>query len=66
MTIDERIEGLTQSVELLAKMHEKTAEEISHLVAETRRFQYWAEAIILNYEARLRALAKEPPAQPPE
>jgi len=65
VTIDERIEALTQSVELLAGMHKQTEEEIAKLAAQNRRFQYWAEAIILNFESRLRALAKEPPAEPP-
>ena len=65
MTIDERIEGLVQSTELLLRSHEHTQNEIKDLIRETRRFQYWAEAIILNQESRLRALAKEPPEEPP-
>ena len=48
MTIDERIEGLVQSTELLLRSHEQTQNEIKDLIRETRRFQYWAEAIILN------------------
>ena len=59
-TIDQRIDGLVQSVELLAGMHQQTETEIRNLAAEVRKFKFWAEAVILNHEARLRALAKEP------
>ena len=65
MNIDERIDALTHSVELLAGMHERTEAEIKALATEVRRFKYWAEAIILNFDSRLRALSKEPPPEPP-
>ena len=63
MTVDERIEALAQSVELLAEMHKQTEAQIAELATQTRRFQYWTEAIILNFESRFRALSKdqEPP-----
>lgn len=65
MTIDERIEALTQSMELLAGMHRQTEKEIHDLTREVGKFKFWAEAVILNHEARLRALAQEPPTQEP-
>jgi hypothetical protein len=64
VNIDERISALTQSVELLASLHRETEQEIRTLTTEVRRFKFWAEAVILNQEARLRALAKEPPPEP--
>jgi len=74
-TIDERIDALTHTVELLAEMHQTdwekmktqihvTQQQINELAQETRRFRYWAEAVILNFDSRLRALAKEPPEPP--
>ena len=74
-TIDERIDALTHTVELLAEMHQTdwgklitqitaAQTQITELARETRRFQYWTEAVILNFESRLRALAKEPPEPP--
>jgi hypothetical protein len=62
-TIDQRIDALAQTVELLAGMHQQTEAEIKALAKEVRRFQYWAEAIILNFDSRLRALAKDPPPE---
>jgi hypothetical protein len=71
-TIDERIDALTQTVELIAGMQQKNEEHIGSLnqsigalTKEVRRFVYWSEAVILNHESRLRALAKEPPPQEP-
>lgn len=63
-TIDERIDALTQTTELLAGMHQQTEAEIQKLTNEVRRFKYWAEAVILNFDSRLRALSKEPPGEP--
>jgi hypothetical protein len=77
MTIDERLEALTQSVELMAgiqqkneegmkSLHVQTLQELHTLTVEVRRFRYWAEAVILNHESRLLALAKEPKQEPPQ
>ena len=65
MDIDERIQALTQTVELLAGMHQQTETEIRNLAVEVRKFKFWAEAVILNQESRLRALSKEPPPGEP-
>lgn len=49
MTIDERLEALTHSVELLAQMQIKTEKEI-------RRLGKYVRMIVLDHEARLIAL----------
>jgi hypothetical protein len=49
MTIDERLEALTHSVELVAQMRLKTEKEI-------RRLGRYVRAIVLDHEARLLAL----------
>jgi len=49
MTIDERLEALTQTVELLAGMQIKTEKQISRLGKYIR-------LIVLDHEARLLAL----------
>ena len=46
MTIDERLEALTHSVELLAQMQIKTEKEI-------RRLGKYVRMIVLDHEARL-------------
>jgi len=48
-TIDERLEALTHSVELLAQMQIKTEKEI-------RRLGRYVRMIVLDHEARLLAL----------
>jgi hypothetical protein len=48
-TIDERLEALTHSVELVAQMQLKTEKEI-------HRLGRYVRAIVLNHEARLLAL----------
>ena len=52
MTIDERLEALTHSVELLAQMQLKTEKEI-------RRLGRYIRIIVLDHEARLPALEGE-------
>jgi len=49
MNIDERLEALTQSVELIAQMQVKTEKEI-------RRLGRYVRIIVLDHEARLLAL----------
>lgn len=49
MTIDERLEALTHSVELLAQMQIKTEREI-------RRLGKYVRTIVLDHEAQLLAL----------
>jgi hypothetical protein len=48
MAIDERLEALTHSVELIAQFQLETEKEIKHLGRYVR-------AIVLNHEARLLA-----------
>ena len=49
MTIDERLEALTHSVELIAQMQVKTEKEI-------RKLGRYVRAIVLDREPRLLAL----------
>jgi hypothetical protein len=49
LTIDERLEALTQSVELLAKMQQTTEKQI-------RRLGRYIRVIVMDHEARLMAL----------
>lgn len=49
MTIEERLEALTHSVELIAQMQIKTEKEI-------RRLGKYVRMIVLDHEARLIAL----------
>jgi len=51
-TIDERLEALAQSVELLAAMQIKTEKEI-------RRLGRYVRVIVLDHEARLLALESD-------
>lgn len=48
-TIDERLEALTQTVELLARMQIKTEKEI-------RRLGRYIRVIVIEHEARILAL----------
>ena len=52
MTIDERLEALTQSVELIAQMQLKTEKEI-------RRLGRYVRIIVIDHEQRLAALEGE-------
>ena len=52
MTIDERLESLTQSVELIAQMQIKTEKEI-------RTLGRFVRTIVLDHESRLLALEKD-------
>jgi len=52
MTIDDRLEALTHSVELIAQMQIKTEEEI-------RKLGRYVRVIVLDHEARLLAVEKE-------
>jgi hypothetical protein len=49
VNIDERLEALTHSVELIAQMQIKTEKEI-------RKLARYVRAIVLDHEARLLAL----------
>ncbi len=51
MTIDERLEALTHSVELIAQMQIKTEKEI-------RQLGRYVRVIVLDHEARLLELEK--------
>lgn len=53
MTIDERLQALAESTELIARMHQKTEKELRRLTHETRRFMRTAQLIFLNHETRL-------------
>ena len=56
MTIDERLEALTHSVELIAQMQLKTEEEQLKTQKEIRKLGRYIRTIVLNHEARLLAL----------
>jgi hypothetical protein len=56
MTIDEQLETLTRSVELIAQMHAKTEKEI-------RTLGRYIRAIVLDHEARLLVLEQEDKAE---
>jgi hypothetical protein len=73
MTIDERLEALTHSVELVAQMQQKAEERfeaLTHSVeliaqmqvkteTEIRKLGRYVRAIVLDHEARLLALEKD-------
>lgn len=52
MTIDERLEALTHSVELLAQMQQTTEKELRRL----GRYIRGIARIVLDHEARIRGL----------
>jgi hypothetical protein len=54
MTIDERLEGLAQSVELLAHMHKATEQALRDFTVQTDRFEEFAKLVISNHEGRMR------------
>lgn len=52
MTIDERLDALTHSVELLASMHKDTEKQIKRLGKYIRSIG----VMVLDHEARLRSV----------
>jgi|GraSoiStandDraft_50_1057286.scaffolds.fasta_scaffold60724_3 hypothetical protein len=56
MTIDERLEALTHSVELIAQMKQTTEKQLRRLSREVRRFMRTAQLIPLDHETRLRQI----------
>jgi hypothetical protein len=52
-TIDERLEALMQSVELLADMQIKTEAEQAKTTKELRRLARMVRVIVIDHEARL-------------
>jgi hypothetical protein len=58
MTIDERLETLTHSVELIAQMQIKSEESQLKTEKEIRKLGRFVRAIVLDHEARLLALEK--------
>jgi len=58
MTIDERLEALTHSVELIAQMQIKSEESQIKTEKEIRKLGRFVRAIVLDHEARLLALEK--------
>jgi len=59
MTIDERLEALTHSVELIAQMQIKTEEAQLKTQKEIRRLGRFVRTIVLDHESRLLALEKD-------
>lgn len=55
-TIDERLEALTQSVELLAQMQKQTEKEHKKTTKEIRQLVRLVRVIVLDHEARLLTL----------
>lgn len=58
MNIDERLEALTHSVELIAQMQIKSEESQLKTEKEIRKLGRFVRAIVLDHEARLLALEK--------
>jgi hypothetical protein len=58
MTIDERLEALTHSVELIAQIQIKSEESQIKTEKEIRKLGRFVRAIVLDHEARLLALEK--------
>jgi hypothetical protein len=58
MTIDERLEALTHSVELIAQMQIKSEESQLKTEKEIRKLSRFVRAIVLDHESRLLALEK--------
>jgi hypothetical protein len=56
MTIDERLEALTHSVELIAQMQQTTEKELRRLSRDVRGFMRTAQLILLDHETRLRQI----------
>jgi len=59
MSIDERLEALTHSVELLAGMHRDTESEIRRTQKEIRRLGRYVRMIAIDHEGRLLRLEGE-------
>ena len=59
MTIDERLEALTHSVELLAEMQKATEKELRRTDKQLRRlgnYIHTVAQVVLDHEGRLRGL----------
>jgi hypothetical protein len=54
MTIDERLEALTHSVELIAAMQQTTENNLAKFTAQTDRFEEFARLVLANHEERIR------------
>lgn len=59
MTIDERLEGLAHTVELLAAMQQTTEKNLNRLTREVRLFRHFVLAMGANIESRLLNLEAE-------
>lgn len=53
-TIDERLEAIAQTLELVANMQLVTEEKLKGLVDTTQRFEEFAKLVLSNHEERLR------------
>ena len=58
MTVDERLEALTHSVELIAQMQMKTEEAQIKTQKEIQKLGRYIRVIVLDHEAPLLALEK--------
>jgi hypothetical protein len=56
MTIDERLEALTQSVELIASLQQDVEREQKKTTIEVRKLARLVRVIVLDHESRLVAL----------
>jgi hypothetical protein len=56
MTVEGRLEALTQSLELVASMQLKTEQEIAKTQVQIRRLGRYVRAIVVDHEQRLAAL----------
>lgn len=53
MTIDERLEALTHTLELLTSMQQNTDKNLNRLTREVRLFRHFVLSMGANIEARL-------------
>lgn len=56
MTIDERLEALTQSVELIASLQQDVERQQKKTTVEVRKLARLVRVIVLDHESRLSAL----------
>jgi hypothetical protein len=64
MNIDERLEALTHSVELLAQMHRDNEERYEKRFADLTRIVAPIAQLVIAHEERLKRL-EEPGSEPP-
>lgn len=59
MTIDERLEALAQSVELLSTLHQDTERAAKAFEQRVDRFVEFAQLVLSNHEQRIRGIEQK-------